>query len=151
MKRIALKTIPIYLISFIGILLLGSAVSAADRPIDFNFVMQMEYMYHQGMIQSVSPSKDTFTVSGKKVYLVDVSQGQEHYKTSIKEIDGSQASANNLTVGTLVFVWGGVMRGGCIAAKDILILNRTLSDKEIEKLPMILKHEIWGGKRILYD
>ena len=138
------------IIFLLGFLSIPMDVSA-EKIITYNYIMQMEYMYHQGMIQSVSPTRESCTVSGKKIYLVDVRKNQEHYKTLVKSPDGSETSDKELTVGKWIFVWGGVMRGGSVAAKDILILRSPLTEKEIERLPMIQKHDIWGGKRIRYD
>lgn len=150
MPRSFTKIISGALLSLLGVLFLNTE-SSADKIADYNFIMQMEYMSHQGKIDFVSPKRDFILASGKKIFLVDARHGTELFLTAFKNIDGESASLNDLEVGTWIYVWGGVMKGGNIGAKEIVIIPRSLSEQEMKRYPSLQSREIWGGIRKRYD
>lgn len=125
---------------------LFSTPSSAGKISDYGYIMKTEYASHQGVVTSIGSDGDSLIVSGRKIWLVDVSYQGSTFATAFFSESGTAVDFGRIDVGSQVYVFGGGRRDNEIAAKDIFLLNGRLSDSEFRDFPMKKALRTWKSE-----
>ena len=125
---------------------LFSTPGYAGKISDYEYIMKTEYASHQGVVTSIGSDGDYLLVSGRKIWLVEISHQGSTFATEFFSESGTAVDFGRIEVGRQVYVFGGGRRDNEIAAKDIFLLDGKLSDREFREFPMNKALRTWKSE-----
>lgn len=98
----------------------------------------------QGRISHISPNGDHLFVSERKVVLVDARFNGRHYRTDLLDLSGRAISFKDIRKGGWAYIWGGLLKGGTVGARAIVLMPDQIDEKTLRnRLDFLKKGQPW--------
>jgi len=103
----------------------------------------IEFFELQCSIMEVHPRRNYLIVGEKRIELVDLQEGNQRYRTMLRDSSGKTIPFSSFKKGQWVFIRGFRFLDGRIAAREIYQLPGIVTGKDLGKYAFFQKIPVW--------